>query len=419
MLPEKSGVYLFRDNKNIIYVGKARNIKKRVASYFSNKLLDSKTILLLGNIKKIDYIITSSEIEAFLLEEKLIKKYLPIYNIRFTDGKTYPYIKIAKDEVAYITVTRKKTDKNAIYFGPYTDAAAMKTVLKLLRRIFPYQSVKNHIKGKCFYYHLNLCPCVSFFNSEISNYKKSIKQIIKFLQGKKANVIKQLETDRSKYVKQEEFEKAKNDQEKINKINLITSESYEPFRYELDHNLHYKRIQMELDTLIRILRPYFPEIKQLKRVECFDISNIGGKQATGSMVVAINGDIEKSMYRRFRIKLKNTPDDYSMMREMLSRRLKRDDWQRPDLIIVDGGRGQVSSVINVYTDKKIPLIGLAKREEMIIVPKIDGKVISFKSLKIPISSPAINLLRRVRDEAHRFALSYHRLLRKKNFLTYN
>lgn len=409
---------MYKDEKGkIIYVGKAKNLKKRVLSYFSKKALDSKTILLVSKIRDVSYILVDSEIEAFLLESSLIKKYKPFYNIKLVDDKSYPLVEITKGDNPSVTIVRKKNSKNALYFGPYTDSTSLKAVLKLIRKIFPYQSVKNHAKRKCLYYHLGLCPCVLADPENLPQYEKDLKNIKKFLSGKKKDVEKKLLSEQKKYIKEENFEMASIIQKQLEGIRLITSPTFDPFLYIQKPDFYFERIGKEKKSLEEILRPYYPEIKSLDRIECYDISNFQGKQATGSMVVFINGEKKSSEYRRFKIKTKDTPDDFHMMREMLSRRL-RNDWQIPDLMVIDGGKGQVGSALKALAskNKRIPVVGLAKREETIVVPMKKPGGIFFEEVKLPNSTPGINLLRRIRDEAHRFAITYHRLLRKKKML---
>lgn len=360
----------------------------------------------------------ASEIEAFLLESSLIKKHKPFFNIKLIDDKTYPMIQITNSESPSVLITRKKDSSNSEYFGPYTDATALKQVLKLLRRIFPFQSVKNHAKKTCLYYHLGLCPCIPSNPESLPEYRKNLNNIKQFLEGRKDTVVKRLLSEQKDYIKKEEFEKAQEIQKRIERINLITSSTYDPFFYMDKPDFYFERIENELQSLRKILKLYYPEISTLSRIECFDISNIQGKQATGSMVVFTNGDKDSSQYRKFKIRSKNTPDDFYMMQEMLSRRLKRTDWPKPDLWVIDGGKGQVGSALKslASTNQKVPLIGLAKREETIVLPiKIGGRI-EFEEIKLPHSTPGINLLRRIRDEAHRFAITYHRLLRKKQML---
>lgn len=399
-------------------MGKAKDIKKRVSSYFSHKALDAKTLKLISLVRNIDTIRVASEIEAFLLESTLIKKHKPFYNIKLIDDKSYPLIEITKDNPS-VTITRKKINAKSIYFGPYSDAGALKTVLKLLRKIFPFQSVKNHSKRKCLYYHLGLCPCVLAVPENINDYKKNLKKLQKFLDGEKDTVVKMLTKERDEFSKIEDFENAKLLQSKIERIEIITSETFDPFAYMEKPDFYFERIEKETQSLIEIIQPYYADLKSLNRIECYDISNTSGKQPTGSMVVFENGDKASKEYRRFKIRSKDTPDDFLMMQEMLTRRLKNVDWPKPDLIIIDGGKGQVGSALKAMTNTgiKFSLIGLAKREEIIVVPLKKPGGIEFVEIKLPHSTPGINLIRRIRDEAHRFAITYHRLLRKKKFLS--
>jgi len=417
-LPSTPGVYFFKDaNGKLLYVGKAKDLKKRVSSYFSNKALDTKTLKLVSLVSTVEHIRVGSEIEAFLLESSFIKKYKPFYNIKLIDDKSYPMVEITKGINPSVTITRKKTDSKATYYGPYSDVTSLKTVLKLIRRVFPYQSVKNHPKRKCLYYHLGLCPCVLVNTQSIEEYKRNLRSLGKFLGGKKEEVIKALVKERDTFSKNEDFENSALVQERINRINLITSETYDPFHYMDKPDFYFERIEKEVLSLIEILKPFYA-LKSLKRIECYDISNISGTNATGSMVVFENGDKSSKEYRRFKIKTKSTPDDFHMMKEMLGRRLNNETWPEPDLLVIDGGKGQVGSALKALANinKRIPVIGLAKREEIIVVPIKTQSGVEFEEIKLPHSTPGINLLRRIRDEAHRFAITYHRLLRKKAFI---
>ncbi|HRN96481.1 MAG TPA: excinuclease ABC subunit UvrC [Candidatus Levybacteria bacterium] len=418
-MPESPGVYLYKNAHNkIIYVGKAKNLKKRVSSYFSKNALDAKTLKLVGDIVTIDHIQVGSEVEAFLLESVLIKKYKPFYNIQLQDDKFFPYIKISKGTIPYLVITRKKEADSAYYFGPYTSANDLKIILKALRRIFPFQSVKNHPKRKCLYYHLGLCPCIPVVPENLNEYKKNLSRIRQFLNGKKQTLQKELKKEQQQCIHAEEFEKAALIQQKIESIERLTSEHYSPFQYAEKPDFYFERLKTEVDSLITILSKHDPRVTKLERIECYDISNIQGKQATGSMVVLVNGDVSKKDYRRFKIKSKTTPDDFFMMNEMVTRRLKN-DWPLPDLFVIDGGKGQVSAAMGALRNANIdiPLIGLAKREEIIVLPiPMYGNKYDFEEIKLPKETPGINMLRRIRDEAHRFALTYHRLLRKKNML---
>jgi excinuclease ABC subunit C len=418
-LPESPGVYIYKNEQNkIIYVGKAKNLKKRVSSYFSKNALDAKTLKLVADIRSMDHIQVGSEVEAFLLESVLVKKHKPFYNIQLQDDKFFPYIKISKDSNPYLVITRKIEEDGTEYFGPYTSTQDIKIILKSLRRIFPFQSVKNHPKRKCLYFHLGLCPCVPALPENLEKAKKNLSHIRKFLNGKKDTLEKDLKKEQQDAVKSEEFEYAALIQGKLESIERLTSEHYSPFQYAEKPDFYFERIRTEVNSLIQILSERDQRVTKLERIECYDISNIQGKQATGSMVVLVNGDVSKKDYRRFKIKTKSTPDDFFMMNEMLTRRL-RNEWPLPDLFVIDGGKGQVSAAMGALNSAgvDIPLIGLAKREEIIVLPiPMYGNKYDFEEIKLPKETPGINLLRRIRDEAHRFALTYHRLLRKKKML---
>jgi excinuclease ABC subunit C len=390
-------------------VGKAKNLKKRVSSYFGSKDLGEKTTALVAQIDSIKIIEVTSEIEAFLLEERLIKKYLPHYNIKLIDGKSYPSIKITvKDKYPKVLLIRKPESDKALYFGPYTSMTSLKTVLKLLRKIFPYQAVENHSNRLCLYYHLGLCPCPTVTHD--ANYRKNINHIIDFLNGDKNLLIKDLEKEREIASKIEDFEKAGQIQKQIDSITLITSSFYQPFEYEINPNLRSDTVAKNLNDLKVILIANKVMIADLGRIECYDISNTSGINATGSMVVFTNGEKDSSSYRRFKIKrdYHNKPNDFAMMQEMLERRLKHVDWPKPSLIVVDGGKGQTSSVKEIIDSMglNIPLIGLAKREETIIASDL-------REIRLPKDSHALQLIMQLRDEAHRFAITYHRKLRSK------
>lgn len=405
-------MYLFlNSNGDVIYVGKAKNLKKRVASYFINrKNLGYKTAILVSQISKIKTIKVESEIESLLLEANLIKKYFPKYNINLKDGKAYPLIRITiKDKYPKVLIARRESDPRSLYFGPFPNAGAMRLVLKTVRRIFPFQSAINHPKKPCFYYHLGLCPCPEVFKDK--TYRATVKHIIGFLNGQTGHVIKDLEKEREKYSKEENFEQASSIQEKINAIKLVTGKFYKPYFYEENPNLKEDLRKIELQELSGTLNANGVGVGELNRIECYDISNTSGKNATGSMVVFTNGEKDASSYRKFKIKgmYNDLPNDFAMMAEVLKRRLAHTEWGKPDLIIVDGGKGQVSSALKVI-NSTIPLIGLAKREEIIITS-------DFREIKLERNSKQLQLIMRIRDEAHRFAITYHRKLRAKN--TYN
>lgn len=346
-----------------------------------------------------------------MLEAKLIQKYTPKYNVRFSDNKAYPLIKITiKDKYPKVLISRRMDDSSCIYFGPYPNTNALRSVLKIVRRIFPYQSTANHPKKICLYNHLGLCPCPEVTSDP--TYRTNIRHLIGFLNGDTKKVLKNLEKERDEYSKALEFEKAKESQRKLEAIKIVTSPFYKPFEYEENPNFKEDVRAKELEELQEILRRNRIKIKSLERIECYDLSVISGKHATGSLVVFTKGEKDSGWYRRFRIRREGAPDDFAMMREVVRRRLAHKEWPMPDLLIVDGGKGQVSAASRVLKENKmdLPLIGLAKREEIIITTDL-------KEIVLPKDSKVLHLVMRIRDEAHRFAITYHRILRSKSFFS--
>lgn len=406
-MPQGPGVYLFLDEKgNVLYVGKAKSLKHRVSSYFLNKKnLGAKTSALIAKVKKIKVVSAASEIESLLLEANFIKKYSPSYNVRLIDGKSYPFIRVTiNDAYPKVLVARRMGDTTSLYFGPYPNTGAMHLVLRTIRRIFPFQSVMVHEKKPCLYYHLNLCPCPTVFKD--TEYRKDIARIVKLLSGKTRFVLRDLERKKEAEVRNEQFEKAAVLQRKINAMHLITDPIHKPFEYETNPNLLSDLRRKEADSLKEQLRLVDVDIESLSRIECYDISNTSGTHAVGSMVVFVDGEKDVSEYRRFKIRGVSGQNDVAMISEILKRRLKHADWELPELIIVDGGKGQISSALKALHDANIsiPIIGLAKREEIIITS-------DFKEIRLPRDSETLHLVMRIRDEAHRFAITYHRKLR--------
>ncbi len=441
-------------------MGKAKNLKKRVASYQRNESpptsrsgyllptlrrernpseaenssrsssslrsrfsakgdngLGSKTASLVEKIDRVESTVVASELEALLLEANLIKKYSPPYNVAWKDGRAYPFIKITVDDkYPAVLQSRKIDDISSKYFGPYPNIGDVRKILKMLRRIFPYQGVKNHPEKICLYYHLGLCPCPPVFDNkeQQEKYRHDIRMIISLLSGKKAFVLRLLTNRMKTYAQSEDFEEAELVRKQITTINLITQPVRNPLEYMENPNLMDDEAALDVEALRSILEKQGILTDNLSRIECYDISNIQGKQATGSMVVATNGIADKSQYRLFKIKLKDTPDDVAMIKEVLRRRLKHNEWSLPNLIVVDGGINQVNAAKMVIgeTVLTIPVIGLAKREEEIIIPRLHPKGVA-STIRLARNNRPLKLLQRLRDEAHRFALAYHRKLRKK------
>lgn len=420
-LPEKPGIYFFKNKDHqVIYIGKANNLKKRVGFYFSNTARGEKILTLVETIKKIEYIVVESEIEALLLEANLIKKYQPKYNVNLKDGKAYPFLKIATSEIyPRITMTRSVENQKDIFFGPYPDVKTLYYLLKKIRRIFPFRSCRKLLKKPCLYFYINQCPGMCFNSSgKLSkNYVKTIKKITLFLEGKSDRVLKILTNEMEENAKKQQFEEAGKIKKQIGKIQAILKPVHQPLDYLKNPNLIDDIRSREINELTTLIKNGLGiKYYVLRKIECYDVSNTSGKEATGSMVVFTGGDPDKSQYRRFKIRFNKKVDDLAMIKEILERRLKHQEWSFPDLIVIDGGKNQVATgmaVLNKF-NLKIPLIGLAKRLEEIYLPKESPTDRSqYLVYHLPRSSLSLHLLQRLRDEAHRFALAYHRKLRGK------
>lgn len=405
-LPHKSGVYIFKDKTgDVLYVGKAIDLYHRVSSYFSNSSSGNiKLKAMVLEIASVETIVVESELEALILEANLIKKYKPSFNVRLTDDKDYLYIAITKEFFPKVITARKPDLKKAKkYWGPFPSGRNVLDTLKQLRKVFPWcAGVGNKRKFRpCFYYHLNLCPGACVGLVEKQDYGKIINRFSMLLDGKKEKLVSELALDMMRLSNQQMFEDALKVKKIIQGIEYLT----QPNRTEMylqNPNFLQEEKQLTLKQLQKDLNlPKLP-----KRIEGYDISNIAGEEAVGSMVVLTEGEIDKSQYRKFRIRISGRPNDVAMMREIVKRRLKHMEWPLPDLIVVDGGRGQARAAqFTIYNVQfTIPVFGLAKRMEWLYPP--EGEVV-----KLPKASLSLRLLQKIRDEAHRFAVSYHRKLR--------
>lgn len=428
-IPHKPGIYIYKDEAgNILYVGKAIDLYHRVSSYFNGHATNSfKTEKLVGNIRSVETIIVESELEALVLEANLIKKYLPPYNIKLTDDKDYLYIKITKEEFPQVVTARKKQLGDAKkYFGPFPSARTVKDTLKKLRRIFPWCSNPPkydvdtdtfYLKRPCFYVHLGLCPGPCIGRITPREYNKIINRLALFLDGKSSELIDDLQKEMEESSKALEFEKAAMIKKTLSGLTYLLQPNRAQVYLE-NPNFLEEENKLTLEQLQRDL--HLPELPE--RIEGYDISNISGTLATGSMVVLTNGEIDKSQYRKFKIHISGKPNDFAMHEEMMRRRLNHlEEWGVPNLIIIDGGRGQVRAALKAITDFnrsrtrsgmteiEVPIFGLAKRMEWLYPP--EGDVI-----KLPRRSLSLRALQKLRDESHRFAITYHRKLRSKAFL---
>jgi excinuclease ABC subunit C len=409
-LPETSGVYIFFKGRSAIYIGKAINLKRRVSSYFDIGL-EPKTASMMHQAEFVGFIQVASELEALLLEAKLIRKYMPHYNIAAKDDKHPLYIAITKEEYPRVYSVRKLTAESSpliASYGPFPSSANVRSVLKMIRRIFPYS---DHKLGKrpCLYSHINLCsPCPNLIDQSEDKenlkkiYLKNIKNIKSILDGNIAKVVRNIEKEMKSLSKAEDYEAALKLRNKITRLEYITRPQIPAEFYMQNPNLYEDTKRKEIKQLKALLAMKNIIVKNLSRIECYDIAHLGGTSATASMVTFTDGEPDKNYYRHFKIKKARGGDDYGSLSEIAKRRTKHfADWGVPDLIIVDGGTGQVKSFSESFGEGyKIPIVGIAKHPDRLIIGKE----------KVKLTGAALNLVARVRDEAHRFARRYHHSL---------
>ena len=535
LLPDDPGVYIMLDKDgNVIYVGKARVLKNRVRQYFHSSLKTEKVAAMVANISDFYYIITKSEIDALSLENNLIKKYKPKYNILLKDDKTYPYIKVSVSEkFPSFTVTRK-LKKGSRYFGPYMGGVRVRDVLEIVNMAYGvrtcYTPVGEKPKKPCLNYHIHRCPapCAHLISEE--EYGERVKAAMRFLDGDEGNVEALLKEKMNAYAAAEEFELAidcRNKLEMLSKIALkritalnrdinadviayVSNKLYSAVnilitrrgimqgastfavenassdgealtsfisQYYASHQLPDELIVQDFaesalleeffrqmySKAVSVLTPKQGVRRQLldmaennaaeylekaidrirhkedmtvnaclhlqeelglsrypRRMECYDISNISGVDKVGSMVVFIDGEADRSQYRRFRIKTVEGADDFASLREVLRRRLAKlgteeeEHFPKPDLVIIDGGKGQLSAVKGIFDEagvSGIDLISLAKREEEVFT------VGSREGILLDKRDYSLKMLQRIRDEAHRFAITFFRSIHSKRSLT--
>ena len=536
-LPTSPGVYLMKDAEgNILYVGKAANLRHRVGSYFgAGQKLTPKLQRMVSRVNDLDYFVTSSEQEALILELNLIKRYHPGYNVRLKDDKTFPYLRIdLSDDWPRVFVTRRLEEDGGRYFGPFASAKSVRQTLKLIRGIFPFRSCSRTITGTdprpCLEYHIGHClaPCIGVVSR--GEYAEVIKQVILFLEGKQERVAQQLESRMNKAAEALDFETAARLRDQLQAVNQVIEgqriattvkgeqdviafaqdkdQAYvqvffirggkligrESFLLQGTRSEEPNQIMTSFIKQFYASSPYIPpllllqhpvediatiqawlqikregkvniqvprrgnkkqllnivaenaqqgleqlKIKQLasptalsaaldeikrelnlprlpSRIEGYDISDIQGMAAVGSMVVFDKGKPKPAHYRRFKIKTVSAANDYAMLQEVLRRRFRRasgasDTWAiLPDLVLIDGGRGQLNAAreaIDEVGAGSVPIASLAKENEEIFIPQKSEPII------LPRSSPGLQLLQRLRDEAHRFALGYHQRVHKR------
>ncbi|MBR3603586.1 MAG: excinuclease ABC subunit UvrC [Elusimicrobiaceae bacterium] len=431
LLPKKAGVYIMRSKEGtVIYVGKAKNLADRVKQYFQDSNLYSrgwKLPCLLPMIWKIDYVTTASERDALVLEEKLIKKYQPFFNSLGKDGKQYPYLKLSMSEdFPRLSVVRRKTVGKDLFFGPYPKASIVRNLMRFLwkSKYAPLRPCKwnfsrekelqPHKINTCLYFHTGQCsaPCTGKISYE--DYRQVAQRMALFLEGDFKDITQQITS----------LMKASSDEMKYEQAAV-----YRNFLQALDHMRERVIVGEYKDEKISQAIANSDKLKRLAHIvgltrlpahiEAFDNSHLFGREAVGCMVCYVNGEKNHEHYRKFKIRSKlpeKGGSDFTMMQESIYRRLrqiKKDPAQKPDLILLDGGKSQITAALNACEKAGlyIPMISLAETHEGIYVPGQE------ESIKLPLGDPALNMLMEIRDEVHRFAVTYHRKLRDKATLS--
>ncbi|MBU0895329.1 MAG: excinuclease ABC subunit UvrC [Candidatus Omnitrophica bacterium] len=399
-LPVTAGVYIMKDSAgNVLYVGKAINLRKRVSSYFyPRRALSERLKIMTGKVMDIAYVGTSTEAEALIYENSLIKRLAPRYNVALKDDKSYPVLKLTINEkFPRLFITRVRANDGALYYGPYTNAKLLKEALAALRRIFPLRTCVKLPNRVCINYHIKQCPGPCAGKVDRKSYMDMVLELKLFIEGNRPDLIKHLTAKMLEASKAEKYEEATLVKAKIEALSSMKERtiSYTPCD-EVE----------ELKAMLGIRGP-------VEVIEAFDVSNIMGEAAVGSMVYFYKGRPRKNEYRKFKINSVAGVDDYSMMREIVARRytrLLKEGKALPDLILIDGGKGHLSAAqgeLDKLGLSKIPVVGIAKEFERIYCKDKSEPVI------LPEDSKSLHLLKRMRDEAHRFAINFHRSLRSK------
>jgi len=459
-LPSTPGVYFHKSATNeILYIGKAANLRNRVRQYFqSSRVKEPKTDALVAEIASVEWIEVETELDALFLESEMIKRYMPRYNILLRDDKSQLYIRIPmKEAYPSVTFTRQPLDDGATYFGPYYNGWAIKKALRYLRRVFPYSVHERMPNTLCLQYHLGLCPGVEAQKTSSEDYKKTLKKLIRYIKGDRKTLIKELERDMKTRSAEHKFEQAAVLRNRLRDLKHLGQQVIFSDREFMDLSKDHA-----LSGLQRLLT--LSDVP--RRIEGYDISHMSGTNNVASMVVATSGMADKSQYRKFKMQLPGN-NDFAHMQETMRRRFsgKHTDWKQPDLILIDGGKGQLGAAIEVLRslDVAVPVIGLAKRDEQIVVHRTDSHVtldiealqawtkqknpfdephampvdrfsLESKYVKnfvadgpnpgieasqdyilvtLPKNNHIVKLLQRIRNESHRFAVSYHSTLKRK------
>lgn len=439
-LPPSPGVYFHKDAAGeIIYVGKAARLNNRVRQYFQkSRMRDPKTDALINEIADTDWMVVESEIEALFLEAEMVRRYMPRFNILLRDDKSMSYIRIDYDsDYPTVSVTRRPLDDKARYFGPYLSTTSVRAALKGLRRVFPFAVKRTpNQKRATLHYHLGLDPGLEEGKTSLEEYRANLRKLMAVIEGRRKDIERELEKDMKAKAKAHDFEGAAKARNQLFSLQSLTKQVIFSDKEFLDISKDHA-----LTELVNLLRlPKFPV-----RIEGYDISHMQGSDVVASMVVFTNGVSDKGEYRKFKTR-KNHNNDFYNMNETIKRRLSeknRKGWGLPSFVLIDGGKGQLDAALQARDEAgcgHIPFVGLAKREEQIVIKKSRQSSVSslqggsgvmldeaflqklggrktesedFILVNVPHNTNVVKLLQRIRDESHRFAVSYHSVLKSK------
>lgn len=406
-LPAAPGVYFHKNSAGeVIYVGKAAVLKNRVRQYFHRADKDVKTEALVREIADTDWSVVDTEMDALFLESEMIKRYKPKWNILLRDDKTVSYVRIdMKSEVPYISFTRTPQDDKATYVGPFYGKVTIERALRTLRKVFPYYD-RPYDGKKTLNTDLGLTPGIEIGKTTPQEYKKNLRKLRLYLEGGRHKLLRDLEKQMHAAAKAEKFEEAAMLRQQLFGLKELQKKIVFSDKEFLD--ISSDQALSELQAKLHLAKPP-------RRIEGYDISHQSGTNVVGSMVVFVNGVSDRSEYRKFKLRHQKN-DDTANLREVIERRLKHTEWEFPDLVLLDGGIGQVNAVLELLTEHNIAVIGRDKSGDhsrsaavRIVIPQ-DG---TFRTELLSQNSHIAKLIARIDDEAHRFAITYHTLLKRK------
>lgn len=406
-LPAAPGVYFHKNSEGeIIYVGKAAVLKNRVRQYFQKSKKDVKTAALVAEIADTDWITVDTEMDALFLESEMIKRYMPKWNILLRDDKAVSYVRIdMNNEVPYVSFTRNPIDDKATYIGPFYGKSAVEKAVRMMRRIFPYYT-KPYSGRKTLDTDLGLTPGIEIGKITAKDYKRNLRKLIRYLEGDRKKLVKDLEKTMRDEAAKGNYELAAEARDQLFGLRELKRKIVFSDKEFLD--ISSDQALRQLQNLLGLERPP-------RRIEGYDISHQSGKDVVGSMVAFINGTAARSEYRKFKIRT-STNDDLKSMQEVITRRLKHKEWEYPDLIILDGGVTQVNAVLPLVEPYKIPVIGRDKSGDHSKSAGVKIIIPGREPVQLPSGSHIARLIARVDEESHRFAITYHTLLKRKSML---